>query len=118
MRRRWGWRGLKFLVLIAAAVGAFGGAVMLLWNALMPEIFGWHEIGFVQALGLLVLARILFGRFGGRWGGHHNSWRARMIERYAQMTPEEREKFNAGFGGRCGWGRHHATPPTEAPAKV
>ena len=112
MRGRSMFRGLKVLVLCAGAVGVFGGAVMLLWNALLPDLFGWRPIGFVQALGLLVLARILFGRFGG-WGRghHHNGWRSRMMERYEQMTPEEREKFQAGFRGRCGWRSAPAAPP-------
>lgn len=36
--------------------------VMLLWNWLMPEIFGLVRIGFFQALGLLLLFGFLFGR--------------------------------------------------------
>jgi hypothetical protein len=107
---------LKFLVLAGVAVAAFSGVVMLLWNGLMPELFGWHPIGFVQALGLLLLGRILFGRFGGHWGGHHhNAWRERMMDRWAQMTPEEREKFQAGLRGRCGW---RSASVSEATAKL
>jgi hypothetical protein len=111
MKSRCVWKGLKFLVLAVVAVAAFGAAVMLLWNWLMPVLFGWSEIGFLQALGLLILGRILFGRFGGHCGGHMG-WRHRMMERWNQMTPEEREKFRTGFRGRCG----HATPPPSATA--
>jgi Ca2+/H+ antiporter, TMEM165/GDT1 family len=109
MKRCWIRRGLKFLLLVVLAVAGFSVAVMLLWNWLMPALFGWTEIGFAQALGLLVLGRILFGRFGGHWGGHHMGWRHRMMERWDHMTPEEREKFRAGFRGRCG---HGAPPPS------
>ena len=43
---------------------------MWLWNQLMPAIFGLHAINFWQALGMLVLCKILFGGFRGRpaWG--------------------------------------------------
>ncbi len=103
MRRFWVFRGLKFLVLAAAAVVVFGLLVMGLWNWLTPALFGWKEIGFGQAVALLVLSRILFGRFHGPWArGMH--WRHHMLERWEHMTPEEREKFRAGFHGHCGHG--------------
>lgn len=35
-------------------------AVMLLWNWLMPEIFGLQEVTFFQALGLCFLCKFLF----------------------------------------------------------
>lgn len=44
--------------------------LMRLWNWLMPELFGLPTIGYWKALGILVLAKIIFG-FGG--GGHSNS---------------------------------------------
>jgi hypothetical protein len=73
---------------------------MSLWNWLMPTIFGSPLITFWQALGLLLLARILFGRFGGG-PGRRMQWRRRMMERWSQMTPEEREKFARGMRGHC-----------------
>lgn len=89
--------GLAVLVLAVAAVA--GAAVMLLWNGLMPRIFGLPKVGFWQAAGLLVLARLLFG------GGHPHrgrgcGWRRRMIRRWEAMTPEERERFRRGLHGR------------------
>jgi hypothetical protein len=44
----------------------FGLVVMSLWNWLMPTLFGWHVISYWQALGLLILSKILFGGFRGR----------------------------------------------------
>lgn len=96
---RW---GLKILALIVLAATVAGLAVMGLWNWLAPDLFGWHPINFVQAFGLLVLCRLLFGGFRGRHVGHLH-WRARLAERLEAMTPEEREKFRAGLHGRCGW---------------
>jgi hypothetical protein len=83
------------------AVVVFGFVVMSLWNWLVPAIFGLKMIGFWQALGLLVLAKILFGGLRGR-GGRGGHWRHRMKERWEKMTPEEREKFRAGMRHRCG----------------
>ena len=53
--------GLPFMLAFLAVAAL---AIMLLWNVLLPSIFGLKAIGYLQALGLLVLARILFGSFG------------------------------------------------------
>ena len=46
---------------ISALAILFGLIVMWLWNALMPDIFNLPEIGYWQAVGLVVLAHIFFG---------------------------------------------------------
>jgi hypothetical protein len=112
MKRPWILRGLKFLPLVALAATIFSFVVMWLWNWLMPAIFGLHVISFWQALGLLVLGKILFGGFRGR-PGFPMHWRERMMERWEQMTPEERDKFRAGM--RAAW--CHSAPP-QAPPKA
>jgi Ca2+/H+ antiporter, TMEM165/GDT1 family len=106
-RLKW---GLKIFALIVVAVAVLGLAVMSLWNWLAPDLFGWHPISFVQAVGLLILCRLLVGGFRGRAGGHLH-WRARLAERLEKMTPEEREKFRAGLHARCGW---HSGPEAES----
>jgi hypothetical protein len=108
-------RSRKLLFLAPLAIlglvvfAAIGGEIVLqLWNRLLPQIFGWREITFWQALGLLVLCRILFG--GSGW--HGSSLRSnvrrrmeeRMAERWERMTPEERERLRHGLRGRCGFG--------------
>jgi hypothetical protein len=110
MKRRWIFKGVKvvLLVLLAAAVLSF--VVMSLWNWLVPGLFGLHPIGFWQALGLLLLSKILFGGFRGLRGPNMH-WRGRIMERWAQMTPEEREKFREGMKGPCGtFGARTAEP--------
>src|SRR6202011_4022991 len=92
---------LKFVLLGTLAAAAFSFVLMSLWNWLMPALFGWHLINFWQAVGILVLSKILFGGFRGH-PGRHLYWRRRMMERWEQMTPEEREKFRQGMRGRCG----------------
>jgi uncharacterized membrane protein len=110
MRRNWGVRGLKIALFAVLFVTIFGYAVMWLWNWLMPALFGWHLISFWQALGILVLSKILFGGFHGRHRGRMN-WRRRMRERFDHMTPEEREKFRQSMRGRCGPLEPSATAP-------
>src|SRR5947207_8922311 len=98
-------RIVRFMKIGAACIlafFAFGGVVMLLWNAVLPPATGWHTITYGQALGLLVLCKILFGGFRGPAGRWHS--RRRMFERWEQMTPEEREKFREGMRSRCGHG--------------
>lgn len=100
MRARWAIRALKFAGILIVAATLLGFAVMGLWNWLAPAVFGAHIITFWQALGILILSKILFG--GLRPGlGHRGQWRHRMQERWAQMTPEEREKFRQGLGRGC-----------------
>jgi chromate transport protein ChrA len=101
MKGKWIFRGVKFVVFVILAAAVLSFVVMRLWNWLMPGLFGLHSIGFWQALGLLLLSKILFGGFRGR-RGPHTQWRGRMIERWAQMSPEEREQFREGMRGRCG----------------
>jgi hypothetical protein len=88
-------------ILVFSAIG--GEVVRLLWNWLMPSLFGWREITFWQALGLLALCRILFGGFGRHGSGRAN-FRRRMAARWEHMTPEERERFRQGVRGGCGFG--------------
>jgi hypothetical protein len=83
-------------------------AVMSLWNAVLPDLLGWHLISFWQALGLLVLSRILFGGWRGR--SHHLHWRARMMERWEHLSEEERASLRAGMQRRCGSQRAPASP--------
>lgn len=100
MRRNWLARGLKIALMATLAFALFSFFVMQLWNWLVPPIFGWHQISFWQALGLLILSKILFGGFRGGWG-HRRHWPRGMRERWEQMTPEEREKFRKGLMSCC-----------------
>ena len=84
--------------IVLAAVAVLGGLVMVLWNAIVPDLFaGARSIDYLHALGLLVLSRILFGGFRGHGGWHgHRHWR--HGGRWSAMTPEERERFGRGRG--------------------
>ncbi len=103
MRRRWYfWAPLAIVgVLLFIAVG--GEIVRLLWNWLLPSLFGWRQITFWQAVGLLALCRILFGGLGRHSGFQRAQVRRRIAERMEKMTPEERERFRQSMRGRCGF---------------
>ena len=80
-----------------------GELVLHLWNWLLPPLFGFRQVTFWQALGLLALCRILFGGLGLHSSGRSNV-RRRMEERWERMTPEERERCRQGWRGRWGFG--------------
>jgi hypothetical protein len=98
---KFGFAGIGIMLVMCAV---FGAAVMLLWNALMPQIFGFPQLDYLQAAGLLILARILFGGLGS-WKGHaayrgaregkerlfqHNN---KLREKWMNMSEEERKEF-------------------------
>lgn len=90
-----------FPLLMAAVAFLLGGVVMWLWNAILPAVTGVDPLTYWQALGLLVLSRILFGgfRFGGRPHRHQPApWR----DKWANMNAEDREHFKAEWKKRCG----------------
>jgi len=91
---RFGWKILFKLPLVLIAIGVMGGAVMLLWNWVVPALFfGAHSLDFLHAVGLLALCRILFGGFHGRGG-----WRGR--HRWHALSRDERERFRERFHER------------------
>lgn len=101
MRRNRFLRVLRIVFFVLVGITVFSFVVMELWNHLMPALFGLHAVSFWQALGLLVLSKILFSGFRGR-PGFRRHWRQRLIERWERMTPEERERFRSGLRGGCG----------------
>ena len=90
----WIRMGVLFAVFAAATAFVFGYVAMSLWNWLMPTLFGLKTLDYWQAIGLLVLSWIFFGRFrGGHWHRHGRHWRHRMQERLASMSPEELKRY-------------------------
>jgi len=109
-KRFWFRKGLMFFILFICGVLLFSFIVMSLWNAILPPVLHVSAITFSQALGILILSKILFGGFHGGWRGRSGRMRY-MQEKLAAMTPEEREKFKADLRNRCGrWGRKETEP--------
>jgi hypothetical protein len=106
MKRNKFVRILTMVAIGIAGLFVFSFVTMQLWNWLVPAVFGLRTITWVQALGLLVLSKILFGGFHGRGGGGRR-WKRDMAERWEKMSPEERERMRAGMRGRWGCGFGH-----------
>jgi hypothetical protein len=95
------FRVTGFLTMLAA-IAAFGAVAMLLWNALLPQIFNLPTLTYWQAVGLMLLARILFGGLvhdmahGGRRGKGDALMFQRgnkLREKWMNMSAEERKEF-------------------------
>ena len=98
---------LFFLGMAALFVLVLGNVIMFLWNEILAEATGVKTLSFWEAIGLFVLARILFGgfRFGPR---RHRPWRKkynkgkRWREKWMNMSEEERVTFKQQWRERCG----------------
>jgi len=111
--RKW-WIVPLAVVGAPAVIAGFGYVVMSLWNWLAPVAFGARTVTFWQALGLLILARILVGGLGGQ-NGYSSHRRDRPKDRWEQMTPEEREQFRQRLRDRSGARYATAAQPNAAP---
>jgi len=92
--------GLLFIALFLL----LSGMVMYLWNALFPSILHAEVINYWQALGLMVLCRILFGRFhfgdqsGKHWGRGPT---APLKDKLMNMDETDRLTFKEEWKRRC-----------------
>jgi len=109
MKKRW-HKKIPIVILIAtAATFALSGAVMLLWNNVLAAVLHVGMLSIWQAMGILVLSKILFGGFRGRRGfGDKDGWRMRkqVMGKWQNMTDEEKEIFKSKMRHSCGRGRH------------
>lgn len=104
MNSFWFIKIFKLLAFLAFFILVIGTAVMIIWNVLMPDLFGLPNITFGQAIGLTILARLLTGGFrtsmmyrsGESWEEKRKMW-----EKWSQMTPEERERWKVEWRERC-----------------
>jgi hypothetical protein len=103
MKKRWILLVPLAILAIPIFVAISGEVVLKLWNWLLPLLFGWRQITFWQAVGILALCRILFGG-RGRHGFYRSNFRRRMAARWKHRTPEERERFRQDLRGGCGFG--------------
>ena len=104
-RSFWARRILFFILLAPLAVFVFGSVVMLLWNNALAPVLHISTITFWQGLGILVLSKILFSSFSGGNRPRRSYWKQRMLRKWNNMSPEEKEKFKEEWKNRCGgWG--------------
>lgn len=93
-----------FIFLFPLLVLGLGALIMVLWNALLPDIIGASKINYWQAMGLFILSRILFGgfRFGGGggkpgFGGPQQHWK----QKWMNMSDEEKARVKETWQKRC-----------------
>lgn len=103
--------GSRMFLGILAIFAVSSLLVMLLWNAIMPGLLGAGTMSYLQAAGLLLLCRILFGGLGPFFA------EKRRRERFREMSPEERELFaqrmHERFHGHCRRGHGRPAPDGE-----
>ncbi|MDR0422767.1 MAG: hypothetical protein LBH72_07150 [Proteiniphilum sp.] len=76
------------------AIAGFSAVTMLMWNWLMPDIFGLATVNFWQATGMLVLLAglskfMVIAAFLGMRGYRHNP----IHDKWMKMSPEQRKEF-------------------------
>lgn len=106
MRNHYGRRRLRFLfpVFILMALFFFSFVVYWLWNNVLIVVVPVKAVTYWQAMGLLILSRVLLGGFkAGSGGGRPPEgggppWR----EKFRQMSDEDRAKFKNEWRRRCG----------------
>jgi len=88
------------LLFFVAVIAVLGVLVMLLWNALLPELFNGPTLDYWQAVGVLLLSHILLRGtpFYGMRARRNARRRRRLRARLAEMTPEERAAVNDELG--------------------
>lgn len=99
-------RGVRIAKLVAlgiVGIAVFGWLFMLLWNWLVPVIFNGPVLNFWQALGLILLSKMLLMPFGKSHHSQHNRWRSGWKEKWANMSEEEKAAFKQKMRDKCGW---------------
>ncbi|MBN1224198.1 MAG: hypothetical protein JXB23_13205 [Candidatus Aminicenantes bacterium] len=99
-----GWTFLGVCIAVGFAL-VFGLVVKWLWNWLMPALFGLGTISYLQAFGIVLLAKLLFGSFGHRHNGHHDRFASRHDKWHkffgagddTDSTPESERKFHTYY---------------------
>ena len=96
---------IMFFILVAFSFLALVSfIVMMLWNSILVEVTSVKPLSFWQAVGLLILTRILFG---GIWRGekkhhaHKSKWKNKWKEKWMNLSDEEREAIKAKWKGHC-----------------
>ena len=85
------------------AVAAMGAVVMWLWNWLIPTLFHGPELDYFQALGLMLLSRILCrGFMGGHKGSCHGHQGGNWRGKWSSLSSEEKDKMRDLWKKRCG----------------
>jgi hypothetical protein len=89
--------GIGFGILGIGLLALLGFVVMLLWNWVVPDIFGLKRLDYWHAWGLLALCWILFRGFRpGSSSGRSDRKRRQQLRRYIQEDPSRAGEDPAG----------------------
>lgn len=97
-------RFIIFPIILAAGLFAISGVVMWLWNAILPSVItGVTTLTYWQAMGILVLSKILFAgfRFGGHRKTHQHFAQNGFKSKFMEMSDEEKQQFKSQWKKRC-----------------
>ena len=95
-------RMLVRLLIVLPVIAIAGLLVMLLWNALLPDLFGTPALTYLQAVGILMLSHLLlrssplYSLRVLRRANRRRRWKRRL----ASMSPEEFAAFRGELGLR------------------
>jgi hypothetical protein len=94
------WKKKKPLIFIfiLAGIAVLIWILMLLWNAILPDVIGVNEISYWQAFGIFILSKILFGGFKGGGRKHKEQ---KYKEKFMNLTDDQKETFKSEWKSRC-----------------
>lgn len=95
-------RRFFFLLVIPVILGVLAAVVMVLWNTILPDVFQLKTITYWQALGLLILSRILFGGF--RFGRRRPPFAGPppyIRKKWMHLSEEDKQKLKEEWRKRC-----------------
>ena len=101
-KRFWPLKVLFFLIAAMTLLSIAGWIVMTLWNFILPDVLGVQVVTFWQALGILILSRLLFGGWGRFGRRHFAEKRAMWRNKWQEMNDEEKQAFKARWREKCG----------------
>lgn len=96
---------LLFIIFAPILIALYTWVVMLLWNEIMPDLIGAAKLDFWHAMGLILLAKLIFG-FGGRScrnKSHKKDWKHKLKHKMSTMSPEERAEFKSKMKDCMPW---------------
>jgi lipopolysaccharide export LptBFGC system permease protein LptF len=98
---------------VAGVIGLLflGVVTFFLWNWLVPSLFNGPVITFWQAMGLLILSKIITGGFWSwkrrAYDGHqknHLYWKNRLDQKLSSLNPADRDAFKQKMKEKwCRW---------------
>jgi hypothetical protein len=96
MRRK---KGFWIFLFVIGAIFGLTLIVMLLWNNFLVPAIAVSEISYWQAMGILILSKILFG-FRAFGGPRHKGFGPRS-KKWNSMSSEEKKEFKEAWKRRC-----------------